>query len=200
MIAEQGASNSQPARQSEAQAGRVGVVASSSVAPSSPEGPSPAQLGARLARLRIGRGLTQTALAARAGIPRPYVNALEAGRHEPTVRTLTALARALDVELASLVWHVAGRSYADPQATLGERVAQRRLALGYGRQADFASAAGVARATLNQVERGGIPNPKLSLLVRLAAALQLLSERVGAWSRCTQRRRWRRRGGAEELR
>ena len=87
------------------------------------------------------------------------------------MRTLTALARALDVELAALVWHVAGRSYADPQATLGERVAQRRLALGYGRQADFASAAGVPRATLNQVERGGIPNPKLSLLVRLAAAL-----------------------------
>ena len=170
MIAEQGASNSQPARQSEAQAGRVGV-ASSSVASSSPEGPSPAQLGAQLARLRIGRGLTQTALAARAGIPRPYVNALEAGRHEPTVRTLTALARALDVELAALVWHVAGRSYADPQATLGERVTQRRRALGYGRQADFASAAGVPRATLNQVERGGIPNPKLSLLVRLAAAL-----------------------------
>ena len=168
MIAEQGASNSQPARQSEAQAGRVGV-ASSSVAPSSPEGPSPAQLGAQLARLRIGRGLTQTALAARAGIPRPYVNALEAGRHEPTVRTLTALARALDVELAALVWHVAGRSYADPQATLGD--GWRRRALGYGRQADFASAAGVPRATLNQVERGGIPNPKLSLLVRLAAAL-----------------------------
>ena len=59
-----------------------------------------------------------------------------------------------------------------PGATLGERVAQRRLALGYGRQADLASAAGVPRATLNQVERGGIPNPKLSLLVRLAAALQ----------------------------
>ena len=145
----------------------MGVVA----AAPSPAGPSLDQLGARLARLRVGRGLTQTALAARAGIPRPYVNALEAGRHEPTVRTLAALARALDVELAALVWHVAGRTYADPGATLGERVAQRRLALGYGRQADLASAAGVPRATLNQVERGGIPNPKLSLLVRLAAAL-----------------------------
>ena len=66
---------------------------------------------------------------------------------------------------------VAGRDYADPRATLGARVAQRRRALGYDRQADFASAAGVPRATLNQVERGGIPNPKLSLLVRLAAAL-----------------------------
>ena len=137
-----------------------------------PGGPNPAQLGARLARLRVGRGLTQTALAARAGIPRPYVNALEAGRHEPTVRTLAALARALDVELAVLVWHVAGRDYADPGAALGARVAQRRRALGYERQADFASAAGVPRATLNQVERGGIPNPKLSLLVRLAAALR----------------------------
>ncbi len=143
----------QRANQSLKPAGRGGVAPSA--AQSSPEGPSVAQLGARLARLRIGRGLTQTALAARAGIPRPYVNALEAGRHEPTVRTLTALAGALGVELAALVWHVAGRAYADPQATLGERVAQRRLALGYHRQADFASAAGVPRATLNQVERGG---------------------------------------------
>ena len=114
------------------------------------------------------------------------------------MRTLTALARALDVELAALVWHVAGRSYADPQATLGERVAQRRLALGYGRQADFASAAGVARATLNQVERGGIPNPKLSLLVRLAAALHCCpSELVrGLDTRGDDGGR----GGAEELR
>ena len=169
MTGEQTASNSQSARQSEAQGKRVGVVVAA--APGS-EAPSLAQLGARLARLRVGRGLTQTALAARAGIPRPYVNALEAGRHEPTVRTLTALARALDVELAALVWRVAGRDYADPGAALGARVAQRRRALGYDRQADFASAAGVPRATLNQVERGGIPNPKLSLLVRLAAALR----------------------------
>ena len=88
------------------------------------------------------------------------------------MRTLAALARALDVELAALVWRMAGRDYADPGATLGARVAQRRRALGYDRQADFASAAGVPRATLNQVERGGISNPKLSLLVRLAAALR----------------------------
>ena len=168
MSAKEAAPNSQPTRQSDAQVGRVEGVAA---APGS-ETLRLAQLGARLAQLRISRGLTQTTLAARAGIPRPYVNALEAGRHEPTVRTLTALARALDVELAALVWHVAGRAYADPQATLGARVAQRRLALGYDRQADFASAAGLPRATLNQVERGGIPNPKLSLLVRLAAALQ----------------------------
>ena len=169
MTAERRAPNSQSARESEAQVGQVGGRRGS-VAPRA-EGPNLAQLGARLARLRLGRGLTQTALAARAGIPRPYVNALEAGRHEPTVRTLTALARALDVELAALVWHVAGRDYADPRVALGARVAQRRQALGYDRQADFANAAGVPRATLNQVERGGIPNPKLSLLVRLAAAL-----------------------------
>ena len=167
MTGEQTASNSQPARQSEAQGGWVEVTAASGS-----EAPSLTQLGARLARLRVGRGLTQTALAARAGIPRPYVNALEAGRHEPTVRTLAALAQALDVELAALVWRVAGRDYADPRAALGARVAQRRRALGYDRQADFASAAGVPRATLNQVERGGIPNPKLSLLVRLAATLR----------------------------
>ncbi len=188
MTAERGAPNSQPVRQSEAQVGQVGVAASNA-AQSSPEGPSVAQLGARLARLRIGRGLTQTALAARAGIPRPYVNALEAGRHEPTVRTLTALAGALGVELAALVWHVAGRASADPQATLGERVAQRRLALGYHRQADFASAAGVPRATLNQVERGGDSQSKAESAGATGGGVALLSERAGAWSRYTQRRR-----------
>ena len=170
MTGERTAPNLQSARQSEAQGERVGV--GEVAAAPGPEAPSLTQLGARLARLRVGRGLTQTALAARAGIPRPYVNALEAGRHEPTVRTLAALARALDVEVAALVWRVAGRDYADPGAALGARVAQRRRALGYDRQADFASAAGVPRATLNQVERGGISNPKLSLLVRLAAALR----------------------------
>ena len=136
-----------------------------------PEGLNQVRLGAVLARLRLGRGLTQTALALRADIPRTYVNALEAGRHEPTARTLTALARALGMDLAELVWQLAGRAYTDPRATFGERVAQRRLALGYRRQADLAGAAGVPRATLNQVERGGIANPKLSLLSRLATAL-----------------------------
>jgi len=137
-------------------------------------------LGAALAKLRIGRGLTQTALGLRAEIPRTYVHALEAGRHEPTVRTLKAIAHALETDLTEIVWQLVGEVYADPQATLAERVIQRRVALGYERQADFASAAGVPRATLNQVERGTISNPKLSLLCRLAKALYCCpSELVG---------------------
>ena len=128
----------------------------------------------------MGRGLTQTALGLRAEIPRTYVHALESGHHEPTLRSLKSIAAALEIDLTEIVWQLAGEVYADPQATLAERVIQRRMALGYERQADFASVAGVPRATLNQVERGTISNPKLSLLCRLAKALYCCpSELVG---------------------
>ena len=125
-----------------------------------------------LASLRSERGLSQAALAVRSGIARPYINALEAGRPEPTLRTLAALAQALDYSLAEVTWRVAGQPYADPGASLAQRVRMRRLALGYPRQSDFADAAGLPRATVNQVEHGRIATPRLGLLCRLAQALR----------------------------
>jgi len=51
---------------------------------------------------RRAAGLTQPELAARAGVSRQLVGAVEAGRHSPRVDAALALARVLDVEVAVL--------------------------------------------------------------------------------------------------
>jgi len=53
--------------------------------------------------LREKRGLTQAELAAKANLSREYVLRLEAGRHDPALSTLEALAKALGVPVAKLL-------------------------------------------------------------------------------------------------
>ena len=65
--------------------------------------PTPRQLGMRLKRLRISKGLSQAALAKKARITREYVNKLEAGRYDPTVGVLQRIAKALDVPVGELL-------------------------------------------------------------------------------------------------
>jgi DNA-binding XRE family transcriptional regulator len=48
---------------------------------------------------REHRGLTQEALAKRAGISKPYLSQIETGKRQGTVETLSAIARALEVPL-----------------------------------------------------------------------------------------------------
>ncbi|HEV2010479.1 MAG TPA: helix-turn-helix domain-containing protein [Candidatus Limnocylindria bacterium] len=48
---------------------------------------------------RAHAGLTQRALAARAGVPQPTVAAIESGRQDPRYRTLERLVRACGQEL-----------------------------------------------------------------------------------------------------
>jgi transcriptional regulator with XRE-family HTH domain len=57
----------------------------------------------RLKAARTRTGLTQAALAAKAGLTREYVNKLEAGRHDPTVGTLQRLATVLGVRMTTLL-------------------------------------------------------------------------------------------------
>jgi transcriptional regulator with XRE-family HTH domain len=52
---------------------------------------------------RLRRGLTQEALARRARVPRPNLSAIERGRREASLRTVRALALALDVRPGLLV-------------------------------------------------------------------------------------------------
>lgn len=61
------------------------------------------RLAKRLKAVRAERGLTQAALAARAGLAVAYVGRLEIGRHDPSLTTLKALAKALGVSVARLV-------------------------------------------------------------------------------------------------
>lgn len=55
------------------------------------------RLGARLRALRVAAGLTQAELARRTGIHRPNIARVEAGRHTPSLETLSRLADAIGV-------------------------------------------------------------------------------------------------------
>jgi transcriptional regulator with XRE-family HTH domain len=57
----------------------------------------------RLKKARKKKGISQTALAAEAGISREYVRKLEAGRSDPTVGMLQRLAKALGVPVTALL-------------------------------------------------------------------------------------------------
>lgn len=59
--------------------------------------------GARLRELRHAAGLTQDALAERAGLPHTHVSAMERGIKLPNLLTLLRLAVALDCKVAKLV-------------------------------------------------------------------------------------------------
>jgi transcriptional regulator with XRE-family HTH domain len=57
----------------------------------------------RLKHLRAKRGWSQAALSERTGLTKEYIARLELGQHDPSLSTLTKLARALGVKLAELV-------------------------------------------------------------------------------------------------
>jgi transcriptional regulator with XRE-family HTH domain len=57
----------------------------------------------RLKQLRGKRGMSQEALAAKAGISRSYLAKLETAKHDPTLTVLEKLARALGVTIETLV-------------------------------------------------------------------------------------------------
>jgi transcriptional regulator with XRE-family HTH domain len=61
------------------------------------------RLAARLREARIAKGLSQEELAADAGLHRTHVSLIERNRRSVRVETLVRLARALDVEPASLL-------------------------------------------------------------------------------------------------
>jgi transcriptional regulator with XRE-family HTH domain len=65
--------------------------------------PTPRQMGKRLKRLRVAKDLSQAALASRAGLTREYINKLEAGKQDPSLTTISALAKALGVPVTRLL-------------------------------------------------------------------------------------------------
>jgi transcriptional regulator with XRE-family HTH domain len=64
---------------------------------------SPERFAMRLKQLRESRGMTQEALAAKAGVSRAYLARLEMGRHDPPLSRLRKLAKALGVKAARLI-------------------------------------------------------------------------------------------------
>ena len=73
---------------------------------------------------RLRRGLTQEELARRARVPRPNLSAIERGRREASLKTIRALALALDVRPGLLVDGIAP---GEDQAPLS-RAAMERIA------------------------------------------------------------------------
>ncbi len=57
----------------------------------------------RLKQLRADRGITQEALAKKAGLSRVYVTRLETGKQDPSLTTLEKLAKALKVKVGELL-------------------------------------------------------------------------------------------------
>ncbi len=65
--------------------------------------PTARQFGKRLWALREAAGKSQGDVADKAGLSRTYLNQLEAGKRDPSLSTLTRLARALGVKLEALI-------------------------------------------------------------------------------------------------
>jgi transcriptional regulator with XRE-family HTH domain len=61
------------------------------------------RFGERLRAVRKEKGTTQEKLAENAGLSRNYVNDVERGRRNVTIRTVESLARALGVRMADLM-------------------------------------------------------------------------------------------------
>lgn len=73
------------------------------------------KLAAELILLRKRRGLSQRQLSARSGIQQAEISRIEGGRANPTLETISALARSLGAEL-KLTAVSAGRRKAAPKA------------------------------------------------------------------------------------
>ncbi len=65
--------------------------------------PHHTRLRMTIKRLRAKHGLTQQALARKAGVTREYIARLETGQHDPALSTLTKLAKALKVKMTELL-------------------------------------------------------------------------------------------------
>ena len=80
-------------------------------------------VAANLRRLRAERGLSSVALAQRSGVARATLAQLEAGRGNPTLETLYALANTLGVSLADIIAPPAAPAVEVVRAGEGPRVA-----------------------------------------------------------------------------
>ncbi len=71
--------------------------------PTTPEKEGGLQVATAVRDLRHVRNLSQRQLAARMGVPRTYISKIENGKAMPTLSSLDRLARALKVDIASLL-------------------------------------------------------------------------------------------------
>jgi transcriptional regulator with XRE-family HTH domain len=61
------------------------------------------KLGENLKRVRIKKDITQIEIARRLGVDRSFVSNIENGKNNPTLSTITSLAKVLDVPSTELL-------------------------------------------------------------------------------------------------
>jgi transcriptional regulator with XRE-family HTH domain len=59
--------------------------------------------GTALRRVRLAAGLTQEELGLEAGVQRNFISLIETGQNQPTLNTISKLARALNLKASELV-------------------------------------------------------------------------------------------------
>ena len=119
--------------------------------------------GESIRRARSSRGLTQIDLAARAGISRQALGAIESGSYQPGVSVALSLARELGESVENLfgaeqndtLRHIAA-SWPDDDISAGRPTPRTRVAL--GRVGGKIVAVTQAAARLTLVAGGGMPS------------------------------------------
>ena len=87
-------------------------------------------LGARIKKLRSARGMSQAAMAEAAGVSRATVTQIENGQQAPSMTTLAAVGRVLDLPLATFFREVRDPAPAGSPVTASEVRAIVREELG----------------------------------------------------------------------
>lgn len=59
--------------------------------------------GAALRRVRLAAGMTQEQLGLESGVQRNFISLIETGQNQPTINTISRLARALGMKASQLV-------------------------------------------------------------------------------------------------
>lgn len=115
-------------------------------------GTQPADVGRRVRRRRRAARLSQDELAARAGVSRQAIGALEAGRHLPRVDAAVAIARVLETSVEDLLavgppraLHVLGGEVEDGTPVRAARVGDHTVVVGIEGERGFAAPDGVVR-------------------------------------------------------
>src|SRR5882724_8250675 len=78
------------------------------------------KFGARVRDLRRHKGLTQTAFAEQCGLHRAYINTVEHGKRNSTLRVMAIIAHALRVPLSKLLEEHDGPGDSEPAARVGK--------------------------------------------------------------------------------
>src|SRR6185503_18700443 len=87
---------------------------------------SPQRFAKRLRTLRLRQGLTQAALATKAGVSRAYLARLEMGRHDPPLSRVVKIAKGLRVSVAELIGMRPGGARGQPVSFDTYLAAQQR--------------------------------------------------------------------------